>query len=190
MFVAGLIIASLWMLGGCTVEEDASGSVTVAAQPALVRDSAREEAAKAEPGQVYSTWRGSLACADTCASAWLMKRFVDKEAEFRFYERDAMDMEGVLFSVPQAELRVSVGRTTFEAVIEKYGLDDPALAQITRIIRDIDINRWSNKVTEEARGLESLLRGATVVSEGDDREMLDKALLIFDCLYADIKSRL
>lgn len=188
IFVAGAVGLSLSMLGGCGGEEG-SAMVAQGAQRNSLNIVEPEKVQNYRTGQVFSTWRGSLACADTSAVAWLIRRFVDRDAEFRFYERDALDMEGTLFSVPEAELQVSPRGTTFEAVMKKYGLDDPALALMARIIRDIDINKWGDKATQEAKGLEALFRGNTIVSNGDDYDQLENGFVILDCLYADLRAR-
>ncbi len=140
-------------------------------------------------GHVFSTWKGNVACVDSIGAAWLILRFVDEEAQFKFYERDSVDMEGTLFSVPQAELRVAKNLTTFDAVLSKYSLDAPELTRLATIVRDIDVNKWGDKATDEAKGLESMIRGAIKMADGDDEKIIEAGLVLFDCLYADMKSQ-
>lgn len=138
---------------------------------------------------IYSTWRDNIACIDTCGVAWLIGRYVDPQAEFHFYEPGTMKMEGIPFCVPQAELQVTARTTAFEAAIQKYGLKDPALDLMARIIRDIDLNKWGEKVTPEAKGIEAVFRGMAIVAKNDDEKMMEQGFMLFDALYADLKAR-
>ena len=138
---------------------------------------------------VFSTWNGHLADADTCATAWLIKRFAAPNARFEFAPVGEMNMPGTPFGVPQAELRVMRGKTTFETALGQYGLNSEPLLLMARIIRDIELNKWGEKVTEEAKGLEALLRGAALRAKDDNEKILELGSVLFDCLYADLKER-
>lgn len=137
----------------------------------------------------YSSWIGSTVCIDTCSVAWLVKRYVESDVVFHFYESGTMEMEGTLFCVPQAELQVTASTTAFEAAIQKYGLKDPALDLMARIIRDIDLNKWGEKVTPEAKGIEAVFRGMAIIAKDDDEKMMEQGFMLFDALYADLKAR-
>jgi len=137
----------------------------------------------AGPGpKVYSTWGKSMEV-DKCASAWLIKRFVDKEAEFRFYPQGALDMEGVQFDVPTAELRSGRNRSTFESVVDHYGISDPAVVAISKVIREIEMSVWQDKRSDLAGSLPKLVEGVRLQAK-DDREALQKGFVIMDALYA------
>lgn len=139
---------------------------------------------------LFSTWEGHLADADTCATAWLIKRFAVPNARFAFAPVGEMNLPGTPFDVPQADLRVAPGKTTFEATLEQYKLNDAPLLSMARIVRDIELNKWGEKATEESRGLESLLRGAALCAgEGGDQKLLELGSVLFDCLYADLRER-
>ncbi|MCF6285617.1 MAG: chromate resistance protein, partial [Candidatus Hydrogenedentes bacterium] len=105
----------------------------------VVRDSVRAEEKDAP---VFSTWNGHLADADTCATAWLIKRFAAPDARFEFVPVGEMALPGTPFGVPQAELRVQRGKTTFEAALDQYELKSAPLLLMARIIRDIELNKW------------------------------------------------
>jgi hypothetical protein len=145
--------------------------------------------AEEKDAPVFSTWNGHLADADTCATAWLLKRFAAPNARFEFAPVGEMALPGTPFGVPQAELRVQRGKTTFEAALDRYDLESAPLLLMARIIRDIELNKWGEKVTEESKGLEAMLRGAVLRAEDDDEKILEMGSVLFDCLYADLKER-
>ena len=69
---------------------------------------------------------------DRCAAAWLIKRFIDKEAVFGFVSKEADIPKGAIgFTLPKAEISPLVGkRTTFDALVEKYNLKDSVVRKI------------------------------------------------------------
>ena len=69
---------------------------------------------------------------DRCASAWSIKRFIDKEAVFEFVSKEADIPKGAIgFTLPKAEINPLGGeRTTFDAVVEKYNLKDSVVGKI------------------------------------------------------------
>ena len=76
---------------------------------------------------------------DRCASIWLIKSFIDRDTIFEFISREEPIPEGAVpFTLPGAELRPKEGRTTFDALVEKYEIRDPTVAQIQGIIRDAE----------------------------------------------------
>jgi hypothetical protein len=118
---------------------------------------------------------------DRTACAWLIRRFIDADAEFVFVEdpddvpRDAMpfDMRGVALSHRG-------GNCSFETFLERYELDDVALWDIARIVHqaDLDDDRYD---APEARGLDVLIRGLSFTH--GDAELLTVTDAIFDGLY-------
>lgn len=135
---------------------------------------------------LYSTWEGIEA--DKCASSWLITRFLDKEAEFKLFPRGTAITEGIPFDTPDAQLRRQRGLTTFDCVLKKYEIKDNTLDRIAIIIRDIEINIWGKKATEEAIVLNMIIRGLDIITE-DDLECLKKSWIIFDALYAVLGSK-
>ena len=119
---------------------------------------------------------------DRIASAWLIRRFVDPEASFVFVG-DAEDVPGdaTPFDVPGAELSHHGDDCTFETLLERYELDDPALAAIGRAVHEADLgdDRFD---APEAPGLDVLLRGLRMVR--GDREAIEIGGVLFDGLYA------
>jgi len=131
---------------------------------------------------VYSTWQDTMEV-DKCASAWLIARFVDKRAEFKFVPQGTLDLEGIPFDVPTARLRSGRNRSTFEAVLAHYKLADPALVAIAGIVREIELSVWSDKQSDLAASLPKLIEGVRI-SAKDDHDQLRRGFVIMDALYA------
>ena len=129
---------------------------------------------------------------DRCASIWLIKSFIDKEAVFEFISRESEIPEGaVAFTLPKAELKPTETQTTFEMLIQRYDVSDPVVLEIGRIIRDfeIDADEDIEKVTlKESAGLSFILRGLARTSKSD-HEIVYKGMIVMDALYAHLKAR-
>src|SRR5512143_3100678 len=81
---------------------------------------------------------------DRVACPWLIKRFIDNEAEFLFVPASqvnvvAAETGAIPFDVPDVELGHHDGRCSFEAIIVKYGLKDPGLLRMAKIVHAADI---------------------------------------------------
>jgi len=123
---------------------------------------------------------------DRCSSAWLLKRFVDPEAEFVFIEEGDRLPGVVPFDMSGVELGHHRGRCTFEAILTKHKLKDPALQELGRIIRSADL--LDAEETLEGPGLDLLFRGLLHLTK-DDHEVLALAEPILDGLYAALQER-
>jgi hypothetical protein len=123
---------------------------------------------------------------DRMASAWLIKRFIDKEARFEWIEapRDR-PKKAVGFDFDGAEFTHVGPRVTFEVLLASFGLEaDAALGSIGAAIHFLDAGGIP---VADARGLETLLRGIREKSRSDD-ERASKAFQVFDHLYAAYSS--
>ena len=101
---------------------------------------------------------------DRAASGWLILRFVDKDAEFEFVPtKGALELaqasKAIPFVIPGAELSRREGKVTFDAILEKYELTDPALHKLALIVREADISGAAASVSPEAPGLRAILHG-------------------------------
>lgn len=123
---------------------------------------------------------------DRCASAWLLTRFVDPQAEFAFVEEGDMLPGAIPFDMSGVELGHHRGRCTFEAILRKHKLRDTALVELGRIIRSADL--LDAEETLEGPGLDLLFRGLGHLS-GNDQEVLKLAEPILDALHAAIQER-
>lgn len=118
---------------------------------------------------------------DRTACAWLIARFIDPDAEFVFVgDPDEVPADATAFDIRGVELGHHGGECSFEAVLRRYQLDDPILWAIARIVHEADLEdeRYD---TPEARGLDVLLRGLSMVRS--DHEMLELSGPLYDGLY-------
>jgi hypothetical protein len=122
---------------------------------------------------------------DRAACAWLIRRFVDPDAEFIFIADGTVPPAGAIpFDVPGAELshhaRGLDVDCTFETVLRGYDLTDPVLWHLAQIVHeaDLDDERYD---APEARGLDVVLRGLSMVR--DDEQVLAISASVFDGLY-------
>lgn len=120
---------------------------------------------------------------DRVASAWLIRRFIDPDARFRWLAKPAdcpkraigFDFDGAAFSHVGA-------RVTFEVLAASFGLDaDPRLARMGRLIRYLDIG---GVPVPEAAGFANVMAGARARHDGDDDALLTDMSIVLDCLCA------
>ncbi len=127
---------------------------------------------------------------DRCASAWLIKRFIDKKARFKFVSRDDPIPKGaVAFTLPKAEIKpIEKEKTTYEVLLEKYKIQDHGALRIGELVHDFEIcaEEDPEKVRfKETLGLCYVLRGLEKNSKSDN-ETLDRSLIVLDGLYASL----
>jgi hypothetical protein len=118
---------------------------------------------------------------DRTACAWLIRRSIDPEAEFVFVsDPDEVPPDATPFDMRGVELSHHGGECTFETLLRRYELEDPVLWAIARIVHEADLEdeRYD---APEARGLDVLLRGLSMIR--DDDELLAIAAPLFDGLY-------
>lgn len=128
---------------------------------------------------------------DRLASPWLIRRFVDPQAEFLFVpaaevRSAAAAAKAIPFDVPAgtpgAELVHPPGGTSFDAIRGKFRLDDPALDWLARIVRDADNDNAFRRMPEAA-GLRAISLGLAK-SVRDDHQRLAYGMVLYDALYA------
>ena len=126
---------------------------------------------------------------DRIASAWLIKRFIDSKAKFRFVKRqDDSPRKGELrFDMFEAEFTHEGEQCTFEVLVRRFGLEDPALRQIGEIVHDVDLkdSRYSRP---EAPGLDRLLAGIAMRHKEDEARLRDGGE-VFESLYEYFKRK-
>ncbi len=118
---------------------------------------------------------------DRAACAWLIRRFVDPEAEFVFVDDVAhVPAEATPFDMRGVDLSHHGGDCTFETVLRRHDLTDPVLWRIAQIVHeaDIDDGRYD---APEAAGLDTVLRGLSLT--GTDEATLAVSGPVFDGLY-------
>ncbi len=124
---------------------------------------------------------------DRVACPWLITRFIDSEAEFLFVpnsqiEKAVAERGAIPFDAPGVELGHAEGRCSFESIILKYGLKEPGLLRLAKIVHAADVNEDIDK-EPLARGLEAIASGFSLRFPEDD-ENLAHQLDVYDALYA------
>jgi hypothetical protein len=125
---------------------------------------------------------------DRVACPWLIRRFVDPDAEFLFVPADKVpelaQREGAIpFDVGGVELGHHEGKCSFEAIVAKYRIDDPAIHLLAQIVHGADVQK-DLYGRPEAPGLKAIAEGFRDLGLTDDHEMLAKQSLVYDALYA------
>ena len=122
---------------------------------------------------------------DRIACPWLIRRFVDPEAEFVYVPADEVmavaERTGAIpYDVPDVELGHHGPECSFDAIIKKYGLTDPALQRLALIVRGADTP--AKDLTSESPGLEAIADGFRRLYD-DDHEQLAAESIVYDALY-------
>jgi hypothetical protein len=126
---------------------------------------------------------------DRVACPWLIRKFIDPQAEFLFVPADQVievsRREGAVpFDVPGVEFGHHGKECSFEALVKKHHLDrDPALALLARIVNGADTDNTLWKQPESA-GLKAIAEGFRHLGLADDHEILAKEFIVYDALYA------
>ncbi|MCX6023225.1 MAG: chromate resistance protein [Chloroflexi bacterium] len=123
---------------------------------------------------------------DRIACPWIITRFVDPGAEFLYVPAGEVmavaEREGAVpFDVPNVELGHRGSECSFDAIIQKYNLTDPALHRLALIVRGADTD--ARDLTPESRGLVAIAEGFRLVYQ-DDHEQLVNEMPVYDALYA------
>jgi hypothetical protein len=124
---------------------------------------------------------------DRVACPWLITRFIDNEAEFLFVpasqiERAARETGAIPFDAPGVELGHTDGCCSFEAIILKYGLKEPGLLRLAKIVHAADVSADID-TDPIARGLEAIASGFSLRFP-EDEENLAHQFDVYDALYA------
>jgi hypothetical protein len=128
---------------------------------------------------------------DRVACPWLIKRFVDRDAEFLYVPPDEVletaRREGAIpFDVPNVELGHNGPECSFDAIIKKYNLTDRALQRLALIVRGADTS--AKQLTPESAGLDAIAEGFRLVYQ-NDHELLERESSVYEALYAYCQSQ-
>ncbi|HEY5617681.1 MAG TPA: chromate resistance protein ChrB domain-containing protein [Vicinamibacterales bacterium] len=123
---------------------------------------------------------------DRIACPWLIKRFIDNESEFRFVPADqviatAAQLNAIPFDVEGVELSHDGQLCSFDAILKKYAIDDPALHEIAVIVRGADTEHL--ELAPQAAGLLAISLGLSR-NFADDQEQLAHGMVLYDALYS------
>jgi len=138
-------------------------------------------------GRIWVTRKGIHV--DRMASAWLIRRFIDKDARFKFvpgkgYRPDPGELR---FDMFEAEFTHEGDRCTFEVLLHKFGLTDPALKQIAEIVHDIDL-KDEKFGREDTLGLDRLIAGIAMAHPEDEKRLVEGSA-VFNGLYEYFKRK-
>ena len=122
---------------------------------------------------------------DRIACPWLIKRFLDSEAEF-FYvpfnevKEKAIQLDAIPFDIPGVEFTHYEDQCTFDYFIEKYKINDPAIHKVAVIVRGADTDR--HDLATQSSGLWAISSGLADITKSD-HELLEKGMVLYDALY-------
>jgi hypothetical protein len=128
------------------------------------------------------------ASVDRIACPWLIKRFIDPEAEFLYVPAQDVtalaEREGAIpYDLGGVELGHVDGRCSFESIILKYGIEDPALDRLAQIVHGADVSADLEQ-TPEAAGLKAVAHGFAILHGDDDHLKIALESPLYDALYA------
>lgn len=126
---------------------------------------------------------------DRVACPWLIKNFIDREAEFVFLSRDTNWTKidnGTVFDVPDCELGHHGDDVSFNSILKKYNFTDPALVLLGEIVRAADSQPHNPHPAGD--GLRWIAAGFGALGL-TDHEILDREFIVYDALYAECKRR-
>jgi len=123
---------------------------------------------------------------DRIACPWLIKNFVDKEAEFIYVPTDlvklkAIALNAIPYDIPGVEYTHDGEFCTFDTIIKKHSIADTALLQIALIVRGADTDRFD--LAQQSSGLWAISAGLSH-NYKNDFEMLEIGMKIYDALYS------
>ena len=123
---------------------------------------------------------------DRTACPWLIKKFVDPNAEFIFVPTEEIEevvkTQGAIpFDAPGVKLGHREGKCSFETIIEEYGLKDLALQELAKIVHAADTR--DVEAASEGAGLSAIMVGIRINSK-DDFEAIERAKYVYDAIYA------
>jgi len=128
---------------------------------------------------------------DRIACPWLIKNFVDPQAEFLFVPPEkvlqvAKEKNAIPFDVQNVELGHHGEECTFDAIVRKYGLTNPELRELAEVVRGADTANIN--LTPESPGLKAIAEGFRLISK-DDFDNMSKQFPVYDALHAYLKNR-
>ena len=163
---------------------DAEQALADAARPASADPAPAEAGARTARGATWVTRTGIKV--DRIGSAWLIRRFIDPEARFKFvpakgYRPAAGELR---FDMFQGEYTHEGDRCSFETLLARFGLADPALRALGEIVHDVDC-KDEKFGRPEAAGIASLIDGLALAYP-EDADRLERGAAVFEGLYAYI----
>jgi hypothetical protein len=125
---------------------------------------------------------------DRIGCAWLIRHFVDLEAEFLFVAAGQQPLPAGAepFDIPGTRLSHHEGRSSFHTIVREYRLDNPILKRIAQIVDEADVTQEVH-VEPAAPGLDLICQGIRLTSP-DDQTAVERGHLVYDALYAQLSA--
>jgi hypothetical protein len=122
---------------------------------------------------------------DRTACPWLIKRFIDPKARFYFVPVDKIEdivqkEKAIPYDAPNVELGHHGDKCSFDAIIERYKIQDDVLLEVANIVRAADTGK--PELSPEGAGLDAVMTGISIAAK-DDYEAIDRAAPVYDALY-------
>jgi len=129
---------------------------------------------------------------DRTACPWLIKRFIDPKAEFIFVSAEkvqevAKKENAIPYDTQGVELGHHGDKCSFDAIVEKYKIEDHAILDLAMIVRAADTGK--TEAAPESAGLDAAMTGISIAAK-DDHEAIEKASTVYDAFYTFCKLRL
>jgi hypothetical protein len=158
-----------------------------AAKKLTAKEPKLEAAAEKYRGRTWVTRTGVHV--DRMASAWLIRRFIDPKAKFRFVLEKTAKRSGneIWFDMFEADFTHDGNRCTFEVLLDRALPGDDALRTISEIVHDIDL-REQKFGRDETAGIAAVVNGIALAHR-DDRVRIERASAVFDDLYDSFRKR-
>src|SRR6266498_4496741 len=123
---------------------------------------------------------------DRIACPWVIKNFIDKEAEFIYVPKELVfgkgkELNAIPYDIPGAEYSHYGDECTFDFIVKKHKINDPAIHTLAEIIRGADTDRFD--LAPQAAGLWAISAGLSY-NNNDDHEMLAIGMKMYDALYS------
>jgi hypothetical protein len=127
---------------------------------------------------------------DRVACPWLIRNFIDSEAEFIFLPHDTdwtAISDGIVYDVPNCELGHHGEDVSFNSILNKYQFNDPALVLLSEIVRAADSH--PSKPHPAGEGLRWIAHGFSALGL-TDHQILEREFVVYDALYAECKRQI
>jgi len=134
---------------------------------------------------VYGTW--DVLELDKCATAWVLTRFVNKDAEFNYYPKGTSIVEEIPFDTPEAEIKRYHKMSAIEYLIVTYNIQDPAAKKLAKMVHDIEINYWGTHKSKLSKKLNEDIR-AIIDNKNETNSKMLECFEYFDDLYKQLKT--
>jgi len=147
-----------------------------------IRRSALAGRSEERPSQWVTRERPKI---DRVACPWLIRRFIDRDALIHYVPKEwiaatAKEMGAIPFDIPDVDFTHVGDACSFDAFLERFALDDPAMRRLADIVRGADTARLD--LAPQASGLLAMSLGLSAI-HGSDEAMLERGMILYDALY-------